>query len=681
MVLNGYTPETLAPILIGLAIVIAILYLLRVRRRSVNVPFIGLWREVIEKSNYKRWHDWLKRLISFLLWMAVVGLIALALMDPREEEDDSARRHAVIIIDSSASMNTVDEDSDCGSRFQCAIKDARDLVDHMKMTDRAVIVQASGIVSAVSGPFTSDKSALDLTLRDLKPGATSTDLVKAIELADNLTRQKENAEVFLFTDGLFDQAEDISRLIPANAAFEQKTYGKPIGNLSIEAFNVRRYIANRLAFEVFFKVHNGFDKPVTAKLRILNLNENESRIDEDSDHTVLSEKTLTIASGSSELRLYENLTLGSSRMAATIELIEPSALRDPLELDNIAYARIPDYAKPDILCVTPGNLFLEAALLLNENYRVSFVKPGDGSILNSSGSIDLSRLTGEHDIVILDNSYHNLLSVDTENPWHGKVIYINPESSYAPFKSKKVDNPVIERVNSKHDVARWLSLKNLNIGSASVYTNVSNSDMVMRAIEGPLMATRSTEQQKLVSIGFSLVESDLIFRVGLPILFINSIDWLMNENNEPVRGYPTGTSYHIRVPESFVKADIERPDGSRITQLPVYDNSVTVYGEYAGFYRIYSTDHPEVHPLEIAANFIHDNESNLMREPAELKGRVHLTTTLGTDEEETEVDESLLMTILSKLPKSSQYLWVLALLIAMGLISIEWLTYHRRWTV
>ena len=681
MVWNGYTPETLMPVLIGLAVVIAILYLLRVRRRKVTVPFVGLWREVIEKSSYRKWHDWLKRLISFLLWMAVVGLIALALMDPREEEDETAHRHIVMIIDSSASMNTVDENSECGSRFQCAVKDARELIEKMKLTDRVVIVQASGIVSSVSGPFSSDKSALDLVLRDLKPGATSTDITKAIELADNLTRQKENAEIFLMTDGLFENADEISKIMPSHAAFEQRTYGSPTGNLSIEAFNVRRYIANRLAFEVFFKVHNGFDKPVTAKLRILNLNDNESSIDENSDHTVLAEKTLTIASGSSELRLYENLTLGSSRMAATVELMGPSDLRDPLELDNIAYARIPDYAKPDILCVTPGNLFLEAALLLNENYHVSFVKPGDLGILNDAGNVDLTRIASEHDIVILDNSYHDLVHVDSDKGFHGKVIYINPDESYAPFKSKAVENPVIERVNSKHDIARWLSLKNLNIGKARVYTNISNSDMVMRAIEGPLMATRSSDGQQLVSIGFSLVESDLIFRVGLPILFINSIDWLMNENSEPVRGYPTGTSYHVMVPDNFAKVDIERPDGSWLRKLPVYDNTVTVYGEYAGFYRIYDSEHSEKRPLEIAANFIHDNESDLMRQPATLTGRVHLTTTFGEEEEESVEEESLLMKALSMLPSSSQYLWVLALLIAMGLIGVEWLTYHRRWTV
>ena len=104
MIFNGYTFQTLLPFLAILAVIIAVLYLLRVRRRSVPVAYIGLWREVLEKSSHRRFHDWLKRFISFLLCMLVIALIALALMDPRQEEDNSARRHAVFIIDTSASM-------------------------------------------------------------------------------------------------------------------------------------------------------------------------------------------------------------------------------------------------------------------------------------------------------------------------------------------------------------------------------------------------------------------------------------------------------------------------------------------------------------------------------------------------------------------------------------------------
>ncbi len=677
MIFNGYTPEAILPYLIGLAVIIAILYLLKVRRRAVAVPYIGLWREVLEKSSHRRWHDWIKRFISYLICILIIGLIALALLDPRQEEDNTAHRHAIIIVDASASMAADSGREECPSRFSCAIKDARELVDHMRPTDRAVIIEASGIVSAVSGPFQSDKAALDKTLSTIAVRSTSMDMHKAIELASHLAQDRENPEIYLLTDGQFDNADEISKILPRTAAFEQRNYGTPSGNLSIEAFNVRRYIANRLGFEVFFKAHNGFEQPVTARMKIMALPDSESTFDPEKDHDIIVEKTLTLASGSSELRLYDNLTLSSSRMAATLEIIDPSDLVDPMPIDNIAYARIPDYAKPDIACITPGNLYLEAALLLNENYRVSFMKPTDPDILGDGG-IDLKKLSANHDIVILDNSYRNLPHVQKED-WEGRAIFINPDVEDSPFKAKTVESPIIERVNAKHPVARWLSLKNLNISKANVFSGVPNSDLVMRAIEGPLMATRKTNSQRFLAIGFSLVESDLIFRVGLPVLFINTIDWLMDENAEPLRGYPTGNAWHVRIPGDLAHVDVIRPDGSKLQSLPVYDGSASIYGEMSGFYRV---QRPETKDevFEFAANFSNMAESDLSQTPSILQGRIHLKTTLSDLETEDE-ETSWIIRLLSKLPVSSQYLWVLALLIAMGMLTVEWLTYHRRWTV
>ena len=676
MIINGYSTETLLPVLAILAVIIAILYLIRVRRRSVAVPYIGLWRKVLEKNSRRRWHDWLKRLISFLICMLVIGLIALALMDPRNEEDNSAHRHAIIIVDSSASMTADSGRDDCKSRFDCAIQDANELVDHMKTTDRAVIIEASGIVSAVSGPFQADKNALHKTLKSMSVSATSLDMRKAIELAAHLANDRENPEIYLLTDGLFQDADELSKLIPNTVAFEQRTYGTPSGNLTIDAFNVRRYIANRLGFEVFFKAHNGFDKPVTARMKILSLADDEPVFQPDREHQII-EKTLTLASGSSELRLYENLTLGSSRMAALLEIIDPESLVDPMPEDNIACARIPDYAKPDIACITSGNLYLEAALLLNENYRVSFIKPTDASILNESGNIDIAKAASEYDIVILDNSYRNLPHLSKDD-WEGRVIFINPDAEDSPYKATPVVNPMIERVNLKHHVARWISLKNLNISRANIFSGVKNDDLVMRAIEGPMMATRKTQNQRLLAIGFSLVERDLIFRVGLPVLFINAIDWMMDENAEPLRGYPTRTAWHVSIPGDAEHINVIRPDREQIANLPVYENTAAIYGEQAGFWQVISNDQ---NIFEFAANFANPVESNLSQPPAEIHGRIHLTTTLMNKAEDEDTENSWIDKLLSNLPDSTQYVWVLALLIALGILTAEWLTYHRRWTV
>ena len=132
---------------------------------------------------------------------------------------------------------------------------------------------------------------------------------------------------------------------------------------------------------------------------------------------------------------------------------------------------------------------------------------------------------------------------------------------------------------------------------------------------------------------------------------------------------------HIAVTGNASHVDVTRPDGTVTQNLPVYDHSASFYGETSGFYRISSPEKT----FEFAANFANENESNLSRQPATIQGRIHMKPTLMDEDEDEE--NSWLLTLLSKLPSSSQYIWVLALLIAMGLITVEWITYHRRWTV
>ncbi len=669
MVWNGYTPSTLLPVIAVIAVILGILYLIRVRRKTLVVPYLGLWKNITHKR--KKWLDNLKRLLSFLIWMLIALLVALALMDPRVETDESATRHVILVFDTSASMGATLDQADCKTRLACAQKDAHDAIDHMSVHDRMTIIDAAGNVRAATA-FTADKDLLHRTVDELTLKASDDSMRDAFNLANQLTKDRENAEIVLFSDGQFEKDAINLEKLSLDVAFAQKTYGMPTQNLAIEAFNVRRYIANRLAFEAFIKVHNAFDVPVTAKLTVYNLDENAQKLTENA--TVIAEKTLTLASGSSELRIYDNLNLSSSRMAAQITIQDPKDTQDVLREDDIAYARIPDFARPDILCLTPGNLYLEAALLLNENYRVKIEKP---ETYLQDGVIDVQKLASAHDIVILDNSYQNLPPL-TETNAAGRVLFINPRDGEAPFKQAAIKDPVIERVNAKHTISRWLSLKNLNIAEANVFKNVKNDDIVLRAIEGPLIVTQKTDERRALAIGFSLVESDLIFRVALPVLIINAVDWFMDEGGDPVLAFNTGKAWHVQVPPNMNVADLTLPNGEVRNAIPAYNQMMTIYGDQAGIYVLRDQNNP-ARTYEFAANFANARESDLARPPVELQAE--LFTTPSILEETPIAQKDALLVLLEKLPNSAQNIWVLALLLATFGLFAEWLTYHRRWTV
>lgn len=723
MIFNGYPPSTVGLAVVALLVFVAILYLLRVRRRRIEVSSIGLWRELLDTSRKRRWHDWIRRLLSFLLCALIVGLIALALIDPREEIDTDAHRHTVYIFDASGSMAaaaTPDQQSmhKCTTRLECAKNAAKEQIAKMRPDERALIVEASGMIRAVSGPFQADTSALIRSIDDIQPRSSSLDLDTAIAQAQHLLRDKEKPQIVLLTDGQFDidgdsvdsknnindnindnvhddvdPIESESDNVDINLAFRdipivQMTFGtetdagKPahdLHNIAINAFNARRYIANRLAFEVFAKITNASTIPVTADLTIYALGKDDAVYDPTKTYPVLATKRLTLASGDSEVRIYDDLPIESARLAAKVSIVAPDDAVDALALDDVAYALIPDYTSPKILLLTPGNLYLEAALLLNENYRVTVAKPSATQWHNDRGEIDLVRAAREYDVVIVDNSYRNLPPIASDGAV-GNIVWIAPPAENAPWKQSLVKNPVVERVNAKHSVAKWLALRNLNIESSAIYRGVSSSDIVIRSIEGPIVATRERGDLREIAIGFSLVESDIIFRIALPVLFINAIDWFMYAKAEPDRGYETARAWHIDVDAKATHVDVVRPDGTTVAGIPVYDKSIAFYGEDAGFYKIVakSDGGGSIGDRSFAANFAQSDESNLNRAARDISRGVPEPR---DDEDEAKESIGVIATILEVLPEKSRYLWVFALIVAFILLAIEWALYHRRVTV
>src|SRR5271156_429671 len=88
--------------LAGLAIVG--LYLLKMRRRPVPVPFARIWQRILRDQEARSLFSQLKRILSLLLQLALLALLVLALGDPRGVIGETEGRNVVLLLDASASM-------------------------------------------------------------------------------------------------------------------------------------------------------------------------------------------------------------------------------------------------------------------------------------------------------------------------------------------------------------------------------------------------------------------------------------------------------------------------------------------------------------------------------------------------------------------------------------------------
>ena len=148
MTLEGQPWDELLKVFAIFGGIMVLLYVLRLKRRRVQVPFSPLWSRVVAEKQATSLFRALKRIGSLLVQLAIVALVVLALGDPKvasfagcthEDEKPPPPRHALLVIDASASMATVE---DGRSRLERAREEAHALVGKLAIhpSQRVMVV-------------------------------------------------------------------------------------------------------------------------------------------------------------------------------------------------------------------------------------------------------------------------------------------------------------------------------------------------------------------------------------------------------------------------------------------------------------------------------------------------------------------------------------------------------------
>src|SRR5438105_66602 len=118
--------------------IIVVFYILKLRRRPVAVPFSKIWQRILRDKEATSLFSQLKRLLSLLLQLALLGLMLFALGDPRTAANLIEGRNIVILVDASASMKATDVGP---SRIAAAKEKVRAMVRGLSGSDRMLIAQ------------------------------------------------------------------------------------------------------------------------------------------------------------------------------------------------------------------------------------------------------------------------------------------------------------------------------------------------------------------------------------------------------------------------------------------------------------------------------------------------------------------------------------------------------------
>ena len=131
-------------------------------------------------------------------------------------------------------------------------------------------------------------------------------------------------------------------------------------NVGITAFSVRRYPLDKSRYEVMLEVTNTGARAGGRRA-----------LARSATGTLVDLTQLRLKPGERLPRFYPNLS-GASRTLEAQARRSPTA-KDELPADDHAYALLPERRRAKVLVVTPGNTYLEAALLLDEYLDVQVV--------------------------------------------------------------------------------------------------------------------------------------------------------------------------------------------------------------------------------------------------------------------------------------------------------------------
>jgi len=596
--------------------VVIVFYLLKRKRVVKLVSSTLLWQKFLSETQASAPFQKLRKNWLLILQIILLTLAVLALTRPYFSTTAKPAQRRVIILDASASMQATDESP---SRFEKARAEALKWVDSLKDTDEMVIVLA-GATTEVKQSATSEKAALRRALQSCTCSDGPTRLVPALKMAESLVRDldpRTGPEIHLFSDGA----------VPELNEFENKALplvyhrvGKGENNLGIIALDVRANPEDARQRAVYTSVANFSTDTMQTDLELL------------FDDRVLETRPLTIPAGQTSPQVF--LAKQSRDGVFTVRLTS----KDDLAVDNQAsiVSLMPKPVK--VLLVSHGNRLLEKALRAVVNVELA-------------SATDLTDTAAVFDFVVLDDV--------TPTVWpKGNVLAIHVVNTNWLEGVHRVEAPAIVDWKSAHPLLRYTSFDNVQVVQSLTARTPTWAVSLVETPQAPLIVAGELGRQRIIWIGFDVLESNWPLRVSFPIFIANAVEWL--DPSSARNGQllvKAGDPFRLALLEPASSAQVTLPDGAtKSLKLDPTANEL-VFGDTArqGVYRLRLGTNDTV----FCVNLLDAAESNIKpRDELQLGKYTKVSATTKR--------------------RANMELWRTIAALGLLVLLAEWWYYHRR---
>lgn len=495
--------------------VVIVFYLLKRKRVVKLVSSTLLWQKFLSETQASAPFQKLRKNWLLILQIILLTLAVLALSRPYFAARTKAAQLRVVILDASASMQATDETP---SRFEKARAEALKWVDSLAGSDQMVILQA-GVNTEVKQSATSEKAALRRALQSCICSDGPTRLVPALRMADSLVRDQRGAEIHLFSDGAVpDLSEFENKALPI--VYHQ--VGKSSENIGITALDVRSNPEDARQRAVYVSIANFSSNSVQTDLEL------------SFDDRLVETRPLTISAGEVSPQVF--LAAQQRDGVFTLRLTG----KDDLAADNQAsiVSLLPKPVK--VLLVSRGNRLLEKALRAAANVEVAV-------------SSDLTDSAAGFDFVVLDGV------APTVWPKGNVLAFHVVNTNWIP-ETIRIEGPPLVDWRSTHPLLRYAGFDNVQVAESIAAKAPTWAVSLLDSPQAPLILAGEIGRQRIVWVGFDILESNWPLRVSFPIFIANAVEWLNPANAQ-------GGQLLVKAGEAF-RLTLLRPERSAQVTLP-----------------------------------------------------------------------------------------------------------------
>lgn len=664
---------------------LVILYLLKLRRRELEVSSTLLWKKAIQDLQANAPFQRLRRNLLLLIQLLILIAMLLAVAQPQQRTTADPGNTNIILIDRSASMSALDAVDSAGrpiTRLERAKLDALAFVSSLSAggilsggrADQAMVI-AFDRAAEIIQPMTDSRPLLEQAIRSITPSDATTNIDEALRIAASLARETTTEQegeprvvwtpgppIHIYSDGGIGAIGNL-RLHPDTPVFFTSIGpgpDSPRPNVGIVAMRAERSFDRPGETSIFVGLQSTDREPRSVDVQL------------EIDGVVTGVRAIA-------MRAADDIAPATDGVVFRINRTERALLTarvisdDALAADNVARLILPPARRLNVALVTTGAFFIREALEGLPLSRFETITPDQFTALAASGD------AAQFDVIILDAWAPDQSTGSARALPPGRYIALGSlppirglEGAPTPDDRKPA---VITSWNREHPALRYAGLDALAITRTALSIAPTESVRVIATSStGPAIVEIATPDTDAIVTAFKPGESNWPFDQGF-VLFLATAIRSLGEDATAAAGASAepGSTLTARLPEGIDRATLLLPDDSTVTLLPSEDGRVS-FGPVrtAGLYTLSWRGRPGPQDFELPSGAAGRILTVNMLDPAEsaIVARAELDLPAGTVQAANAQAEA-------GVPKTRR-LWPWLVGLAIAVMMAEWFIYHRR---